>query len=539
MLLKKLRSFFWPIQKVELKKVIPMFLMFFFFVFNYTILKDINEPLIVTARGSGAESIAFLKLWGTLPLALLFMFIYSKLSRKLSKKTLFYSIVGFFISFYLLFGFVLYPLKDVLHPHDFADKLEALLPKGFSGGVALIRNWTFSLFYSLSELWGTVGVSFLFWGFSNDTTKISESKRFYSLFGIGAAIAMMVAGPTNIYFSNVGKLAPLDSWGVTLKYLTSIIFISGLSIMGVYYGINRYVLRDKKFKIDEKNNIKNNKEKISVKEALKFILKSKYLLLIAGIVMGYSISVSFADIVWKSQLKLKFPNPCDYSAFIGYFSSMVSVITLIMLFVGGGVVRKFGWKKAALATPLMLLVAAIGSFGFIIFKDRLGGFIGFFGASALAMAIVFGTIQNAMAKCFKFSFYEPTKEMAYIPLDEVSRTKGKAAIDILVTKFSKAGGAFLLQVLIIIFGSLAVIVPYIALILFGIIAIWITSVVFLNRRFLKLTNQDRQKEIVIKPKKIRIKTRKLEDKMIAKKKSFAAKKSILKKARKRKKVSVN
>ncbi|KKK60318.1 hypothetical protein LCGC14_3025560 [marine sediment metagenome] len=88
-MLQKLRAFFWPIQKPELKKVIPMFLLFFFFVFNYTILKDISEPLIVTARGSGAESIAFLKLWGTLPLALLFMFVYSKLSNRISKKALF------------------------------------------------------------------------------------------------------------------------------------------------------------------------------------------------------------------------------------------------------------------------------------------------------------------------------------------------------------------------------------------------------------------------------------------------------------------
>ncbi|HEU63992.1 MAG TPA: AAA family ATPase, partial [Chlamydiae bacterium] len=373
-----------------------------------------------------------------------------------------------------------------------------------------------------------------------DTTKISESKRFYSLFGIGAALAMMVAGPTNIYFSNLGKLALIDSWGVTLKYLMSILFISGLSIMGVYYWINRYVLTDKRFKVGEKSNSKKEKEGLSVREALKFIFKSRYLLLIAGIVMGYSISVSFADIVWKNQLKQQFPNPCDYSAFIGYFSFMVSMLTLILLFVGGGVVRKFGWKKAALATPIVLLFAGVGSFGFIIFKDKLNGFVGFFGTSAIVMAIVFGTVQNAIAKCFKFSFYEPTKEMAYIPLDNVSKTKGKAAIDILVTKFSKAGGAFLLQALIIIFGSLAAIVPYIALILFGIISVWISSVVFLNKRFLKLTRCDLPKKAAVtNNKKTDSKARKTKDKILARKKSFAASKAVLKKARKKRKTLVS
>jgi len=102
----ELRSFFFPIQKFELKKVLPMFLMFFFFYFIHVVLKDIKEPLVVTAPGGSAECIAFLKLWGTLPLALLFMLIYTKLANRLSKKALFCSIITFlyrFMCFLLLF----------------------------------------------------------------------------------------------------------------------------------------------------------------------------------------------------------------------------------------------------------------------------------------------------------------------------------------------------------------------------------------------------------------------------------------------------
>ena len=80
----KWRSFFWPVHNFELKKLLPMFFLFFFINFNYTILRDTKDALIVTAPGSGAEAIPFLKVWGVLPAAILFMLIYAKLSNVLS-----------------------------------------------------------------------------------------------------------------------------------------------------------------------------------------------------------------------------------------------------------------------------------------------------------------------------------------------------------------------------------------------------------------------------------------------------------------------
>ena len=94
------RSFFWPVHNFELKKLLPMFFLFFFINFNYTILRDTKDALIVTAPGSGAEAIPFLKVWGVLPFAILFMIGYAKLSNILSKPKLFYVTVSAFIGFF-------------------------------------------------------------------------------------------------------------------------------------------------------------------------------------------------------------------------------------------------------------------------------------------------------------------------------------------------------------------------------------------------------------------------------------------------------
>lgn len=38
-------------------------------------------------------------------------------------------------------------------------------------------------------------------------------------------------------------------------------------------------------------------------------------------VVSYGISINLVEVTWKSKIKQQFPNPNDYSAFMGDFSS--------------------------------------------------------------------------------------------------------------------------------------------------------------------------------------------------------------------------
>lgn len=492
----KWRSFFWPVHTFELKKLLPMFFLFFFINFNYTILRDTKDALIVTAPGSGAEAIPFLKVWGVLPLAIIFMIVYSKLSNIFSKQKLFYTTICFFITYFAVFTLFMYPNRDVLHPTIAADQLQAFLPEGFKGLVALFRNWSYALFYVMSELWGSVAISLLFWGFANDTTKVSESKRFYALFGLGANVAMLFSGPAIVYFSNIRAKLPadVDAWGMTLNYMTGMVFLSGLVIMGIYWWINRNVLTDARFYDPaELQKAKKEKPKMSLKESFMFLAKSKYILCLAVLVIGYGVAINLVEVTWKGQLKLQYPNPNDYQAFMGYFSTITGAATiLMMLFVGGNVIRRFGWKTGALITPVVLLVSGVGFFSFVIFRDGLSAVIAMLGTTPLMLAVVFGTVQNVMSKSAKYSLFDPTKEMAYIPLDQESKVKGKAAIDVVGARLGKSGGSLVQQGLIVACGSLAAITPYIAGILFFIIFAWIFSANTLSKKF-QLLNAEKEK----------------------------------------------
>lgn len=473
-----------------------MLLLFFFINFNYTILRDCKDALVVTAPGSGAEAIPFLKVWGVLPFAILFMLIYAKLSNIMSKTKLFYTTIISFLTFFALFALVLYPARDSLHPNELADRLQQALPSGFSGLVAIFRNWTYALFYIMSELWGSMAMSLLFWGFANDTTRVSESKRFYAMFGLGANAAMLPSGELIKYFAKLpSKYAGVaDVWGITLNYLTISVLAAGVLVMATYWWINKYVLTDPRF--FDPNEVKKSKEKpkMPLMESFKYLLKSKYLLCIAILVIGYGISIQLVEVTWKNQLKLQYPNSNDYVAFMGLFSQITSVVTIfLMLFVGGNVIRRFGWGKAALATPVVLLATGIAFFAFVIFRDQLGPMIAAIGTTPLMLAVIFGTAQNIASKSTKYSLFDPTKEMAYIPLDQESKVKGKAAIDVVGARLGKSGGAFINQLLIVGLGSVTMITPYVAAILFAIIFAWIGAAKSLNKQFGTLTTENEEK----------------------------------------------
>lgn len=481
----KLRRTFWPIHNYELKKLLPMLFMFFFISFNYSVVRNIKDALIVTAPGSGAETIPYLKVWGVIPAAVIFMIIYAKLSNILSKPHLFYTSVIPFIIFFIFFDLVLYPMQNQLHPHHFFEKMQESAPAGLYYFIAMFRNWSFSLFYILAELWGSVVLSLLFWGFANDTTKVEESKRFYALFGIGANLALEVSGLTTGYFAQIHDNLPAgsDPMQYTLNGLIGTFTLCGVLILLIYWWINRYVLTDKRFFDPAHIKQKDAKPKMSLKDSFKFLIHSKYMLYIAILVVAYGISINLIEVTWKSQVRLQYPSMNEYLQFMGVYNRCVAWTTIfMMLFVTGNVLRIFGWRTAALITPIVLLLTGIIFFALVIFMEKVEPMVTALAITPLFAAVVVGLIQNVISKSAKYALFDPTKEMTYIPLDQESKVKGKAAIDVVGSRLGKAGGSLLQQGLFFI-GPLSVIAPYIALVIFVIIGIWIVAAYNLGHEF--------------------------------------------------------
>merc|ERR1711959_488196 len=217
----------------ELKKFLPMGIMMFFILFNYTILRDTKDALLGTAPNSSTEAFNFVKLGIVMPLAVLFVVFYAKLSNIFSRYQLFNIMIGSFVTFFGLFAFVLYPNIGYIHPDiQYIAQLQADNPR-WHYPISIYGNWTFTIFYALSELWGSAMISLLFWQFANEITRTHEAKRFYALFGLLANIALIFSGQTVKYMSDIRDSLPegVDAWGTSLKYMMTAVLAAGFLVI--------------------------------------------------------------------------------------------------------------------------------------------------------------------------------------------------------------------------------------------------------------------------------------------------------------------
>ena len=93
----------------------------------------------------------------------------------------------------------------------------------------------------------------------------------------------------------------------------------------------------------------------------------------------------------------------------------------------------------------------------------------------LKTAVVIGTIQSLLSKTSKYALFDPTTQMAYIPLDDDSKVKGKAAIDVLGSRIGKSGGSFIQQGLVFMFGSIINAASAVAVIFYAVLITWFAS----------------------------------------------------------------
>lgn len=489
-----LRGIFFPIHRHELKKFLPMGMMMFFVLFNYMILRDTKDTLVVNA--AGAEALSLIKLIGTVPGAILIMLIYSKLSNLLSRENLFYVTLMPFIVFFGLFALVIYPYGDSLHPtEELVKQLSSEYPR-LKTFFHVYGSWSYGLFYVLSELWGSVILTLLFWQFANSFVTMKEAKRFYPLFGMVANIGVIASGWTVHHFSKLrGEMSSdVDPWGVSLNYLMSAVFLAGLAIMAIYWALNRFVLSKEQQIIELDQAPKKQKIKLSLMESFRTLVRSKHLGYIALVVVCYGISQNVVEAVWKGQIREVYGNENEYNAFMGRFSMMTGMVTIAFMLLGSNIVRLFGWKISASLTPIMILITGLLFFGFVSFRHDLEAYtIAAFAFTPTVLSVWIGMSQNVLSKATKYSLFDPTKEMCYIPLDNDSKVKGKAAVDVVGGRLGKSGGAFIQQFLLVTTGSTLInLSPYLAGVVIVTVILWLTANGGLNNSLKKL---EREKDL--------------------------------------------
>jgi len=488
----KWRNLLWPIYDHELKKVVPLLFIFFFLAFNYNVLRSLKDTLVVATEKTGADVIPFIKVWVMFPASILLTFLFLRLSSRFSRETVFYTILSAFLIYFFFFSLVIYPNRQMLHLHESADWLQSILPNGWRGFVSIYRYWTLTSFYVAAELWGPFVLSILAWGFANQITHMDEAKRFYGLLGIGINLSAIAAGTFSVFISNFAStFTQYDRWSFSLNCLLTVVIFFGLISMALFRWMHKAALSEEIVAV-EKEPCPQKKKKFSLRENLRFLTTSKYVIYLTSIIVCYNAIINLVEVFWKQEVYEFYQNSPDlslsYNVFMNKMTTATGLIaTLVAFAVSGNVIRKFGWTFSALITPVLLLVTSIGFFGFFFLKGHTSTITNLLGVTPLALVVFFGSLQNCLSRVARYTVFDATREMAYVPLSSDDKNKAKAAIDGVCNRLGKSTGSITYAGLLLWVPTIVETAPFLAPILFAFILLWIVSVRNLGRKLYVLS----------------------------------------------------
>lgn len=461
-----------PIRKGEFTLFFTISMMMILTLYVYSILRNTKDVLILT--NIGAELLSVVKLYGVLPSAIIFMIVYTKLANSTTRLNIYYILIAFFSAFFGVFALFMYPNMGVLKL-DLSKAQESVPYLKYI--LLMVSYWPYTLFYIMSELWGSVMLSLMFWQLANQIVTVTQAKRFYPLFGFLGQIGLLASGVT---MKTMGKAG--ISWDDTLNYVTiSVIFSTIIMGMSLSFLSKKIVGKE----VINGAVKKKKKAKAGVIDSLKYVLSSRYIGLITMLIVCYGISINLVEGVWKKKIELYFVEPTKIGAFMADVQIYTAVCTFLMMLVASYMLRKYSWKVVAMITPLMLGISGFLFFLFVSSDKYIESQFAMMTGLAALVAVICGAAQNVLSKSTKYSLFDSTKEMTYIPLDEDLKAKGKAAADVIGGRLGKSGGAMVQSTLVMIFPGLSLIdlAPSFFVIFVIMIVFWLMSVNTLSGDF--------------------------------------------------------
>jgi AAA family ATP:ADP antiporter len=433
----------WSVKRSELSKFFLMSSMMFMILLCHNSTRVLKDSIIV--HEFGPEAISFIKLWLEIPFGSIFILIYYRLCNSVTTEQAFRIIVTFFLAFYTLFAFLLYPYQYFFHLNQTTiDKLLISYPY-FKWFIIIFSKWSITIFYLLAEFWPAVVFTLLFWQLANKITSYDESKVFYPYFNFFGQLNLLMAGAIVCFLIDKNSFLYqifIDySKGTTeanIKSIVTFVLILGIGILFCHYTVENLI-------INKCDSIKKKELKAVLKltiiDSLKMTISNKLLMRIAILMMSYHVCVNTIEGIWFAKVYELYDSTdsfIDYQGKVLFYTGICGILAALL---GSFLIQNYSWYLTSVLTPVILLIAGGGFFLLVLFQKYLDNFLAFWGFSTLFVIAFVGGLQNVLGKGVKYGIFDITKEMLFIPLNKEEKTKGKAAVDVIGTKCGKAIGS--------------------------------------------------------------------------------------------------
>ncbi len=487
----RLRKVLWPIERQELTKFLSVSCFMFCILFNQNILRILKDSIVIPAIS--AEVTSFAKVYCVTPAAAFFVIIYAKMTNHLTFEKIYNILLCFFIGYFAIFAFVIYPNVSYFHIDILqTERLMSQYPH-LKWYIALGAYWTYIIFYVLAELWPNIFYILLFWQCANHITTTEEAKRFYTLFSLIGNSSLIFVGLIMMNLASSKSvlksyfLGADDRIILVQSSITMVVFFGALSSFVMRYIFTTIVTNPALYK--EAKSEKPRMPKLGLIDSFKYIVRSKYLWLMLICSAAFGLSMNLVEAVWKDRIKELYPTVNSYAEFNSFVVLWTGVAIILMTIIGNNLMRSHSWFVAAVITPIIILITGTMFFILVIFNNEIAHMMDYWiMMSPLALAVSLGAIQNILSKGSKYSIWDTSREMLYIPLDEELKTKGKAAVDVISSKIGKSSSGLIQTFLFTIIptASYSSIAPMLMIIFIFVCILWIYALRSVYHEYTKI-----------------------------------------------------
>ncbi len=285
--------------------------------------------------------------------------------------------------------------------------------------------------YILVDVYAVVMIE-LFWTYSNDVVTEDESKRLYGLIGLGGILGGIAGGGfVDLFTRRIGALNLL---------LVAVLVVVACAGVGSF---TEYVLKPPPRKRSARAE--------SAFDGVYEVGKSRYLMLLVGVVVAYEITATLCDFGVNVLFERAHLNEAELTRIygrLGWISSSIAIVAQVAL-----VPVLLPAKRAALLLPPIAMAASV---------------VGVVMLPILATAFVMASVDRGL----NYSIQQSMRESLYVPLTDAQKYKAKAFIDMFVDRAAKAFASVALLVMMAISGETA---RGALLLSFGSLALWIGS----------------------------------------------------------------
>lgn len=284
------------------------------------------------------------------------------------------------------------------------------------GGEALgAQRWFVWAVFILVDIYSTVMVG-IFWTYTNDVMSRAEADKLYGPIGLGGIFGGIAGG---------AMVDALVEWvgHVNMLLVCAALVAASAGLVGAAESYLHPAPRPVRRPHDGRFG--------AAIEGARLVGRSRYLMLIVGIVIAYEFAAATTDFAVSVVLAHQYPDQTELARMFGRIGWIVSTVALVSQLVIVPLVLPH--KRLALVLPPVAM--GVAAFGF-----------------AFAPVMVMAVVLSASDRGFNYSVQQATKETLYVPLGDAEKYKAKAFIDMLVDRAGKAFSSIALMVMIVVAG---------------------------------------------------------------------------------------